>query len=136
MEEGSTFVELLVYLTIVFLILSFILPNSKVWIERVGSIAEINKIRSSIRYARLLSTLRNNRVDVRISKRSVEVVSDKNIVRTSSIDFVRIEGNKYLAFSNGVPYISGTLRFFVGNSFIAKISITPVIGKINLTWKW
>lgn len=135
MKKGGTFIELLVYLAIIFSILLIIFPNLKAWMERVESIAEISRIRSSIRYARLLSTLKKNRTDVHILQGKVEVKSDKNVIKMSPISFVRIKGDKYLAFSNGVPYISGTLKFFVGNSFIAEITVTPVIGKINLAWK-
>lgn len=135
MWKGSTFVEFLIYMTIAFLIFSLTIPNVRAWMERTGSIAEIKGIKNSIRYARFLSFLKNNKVEVHISQKNLKVMLDKKIVKTSPLNFVKIEGNKCFAFSKGVPYISGTLNFFVNNSFVAKISVTPVIGKINLAWK-
>ena len=135
-KSGSTLIELLIYMVVVLLFFSIILPNSRKWMERGISISEVNRVKNSIRYARFLSFLKDGKVEVRIFPKDVKIVSNREIIKESSLNFVRIVGNRYLAFSKGVPYISGTLRFFLGTSFVAEIRVTPVVGKINLAWKW
>lgn len=135
MKNGATLVELMVFIGIVAILLSLAVPVFSDWCYKISVYAEVFKIRSRIRYAKTLSGMNGEHVEVSVSK-EVRILSSKREVYRENLNFVTVSGKNTFAFSDGVPYISGTMRLFSKESLFATITVTPVVGRITLLCGW
>ncbi|BBJ28296.1 hypothetical protein ATHSA_1203 [Athalassotoga saccharophila] len=143
--KGYTLVELIILILILSLLLSIIFPLSKHWIDRIIARAEVNKIVSSIRYAKFLSANLKGKVTVRISK-EIKIITPSGYIdkgRLSLIvpktEMIYKGSNVDLAFSNGIPYypdLTGKVKIYLRNSQIATVVLRPVTGLVRVEWGW
>ncbi|MGC9140091.1 hypothetical protein [Athalassotoga sp.] len=143
--RGYTLVELLILILILSLLLSVIFSLSKNWIDRMIARAEVNRLVSSIRYAKFLSAKSKGKVTVRISK-EIKIITPSDYIdkgKLSLIDpkteMVYKGSNVDLAFSNGIPYypdLTGKVKIYLKNSQIATVVLRPVTGVVRVEWGW
>ncbi len=131
MKAGHTLIELLVYIAIVSLILSFVFPIFNTMTERTLLYEDVKTMKSMIRYARIVSYFKNCRVDVFLATKLVRVMLGKRTLKAYKLN-VDVRGDTHFAFSNGVPYISGETKFSIEGSLPVILTVTPVIGKVNV----
>ncbi len=143
--RGYTLVELLILILILSLSLSVIFPLSRTWVDKIIARSEVNKIVSSIRYAKFLSVKLNGKVTVRISK-EIKIITPSGHIDKGRLNLVipKTEmiykgSNVDLAFSNGIPYypdLTGRVRIYLRNSQIATVVLRPVTGIVRVEWGW
>ncbi|HEU24760.1 MAG TPA: hypothetical protein ENO32_06595 [Mesoaciditoga lauensis] len=136
---------MLILILILSLLLSVIFSLSKNWIDRMIARAEVNRLVSSIRYAKFLSAKSKGKVTVRISK-EIKIITPSGYIdkgKLSLIDpkteMVYKGSNVDLAFSNGIPYypdLTGKVKIYLKNSQIATVVLRPVTGVVRVEWGW
>ncbi len=133
MRAGHTLLELLIYIAIVSISLSLIFPNFNTTIRQALLYEDVKSIKSVIRYARVFSYLKNCEVQVHFTSKRVTVNTlDNGVLKSYDLKIAKIRGDKLFAFSKGTPYIAGSIEFNVRNSVPVILTVTPVVGKINV----
>ncbi len=132
MKTGHTLFELLIYIVIVSLILSLIFPRFNTMVKLVLLYEDVKATKSMIRYARIFSYLKSCKVCVFLTNEHVVVKFGKKTLKKYDLKITKIKGDKCFAFSKGIPYISGKTEFSVGDSFPVVLTVTPVVGRINV----
>ncbi len=132
MKTGHTLFELLIYIVIVSLILSLTFPSFNTMIKQVLLYEDVKTTKSMMRYARIFSYLKSCKVRVFLTSEHVVIMLGKKTLKKYDLKITKIKGDKCFAFSRGVPYISGKTEFSVGDSFPVILTVTPVVGRVNV----
>ena len=137
MRVGHMLFELLIYIVIVSITLSLIFPLFNTMIKKALLYEDVKSTKSMIRYARIFSYLRSCKAHVSLTSKRVVVMLNKKAIREYDLKIANVRGNRHFAFSKGVPYISGKIKFSVGGLSPVILTVTPVIGKVNVKkWEW
>ncbi len=135
MKDGWNFIELLVLMAFLAIFLSIAFPISKRWIDGIIVHSEIQKIVAFVRYTKYLSDNLKDKVMISFSK-DIKIVSSKVSEEKGHLTFVNVGGCQSFAFSNGIPYVSGTMKVYFRGSKIATITVMPVTGLIKVEERW
>lgn len=132
MRSGHTLFELLIYVVIISITLSLIFPFFDTMNKKALLYEDVKSTKSMIRYARIFSYLRKYKVDVFLISKRVMIMVGRKTLKSYELKIVSVRGNTHFAFSKGVPYISGKVEFSVDGLSPVILSVTPVIGKVNV----
>ncbi len=135
MKSGWSFVELLVLMVFLSIFLSIIFPISKRWIDGMIVHSEIKKIVSFVRYTKYLSYTLKDRVTIDFST-GIKILNSKISKEKGNLSFVNVGRCQTFSFSDGVPYVSGTMKVYFRGSKIATITVMPVTGLIKVEEGW
>ncbi len=135
MKSGWNFVELLVLMAFLAIFLSIVFPISKRWIDGMIVHSEIQKIVAFVRYTKYLSHNLKDKVTVNFSK-DIKILNSNVSEEKGHLSFVNVAGCQSFAFSDGVPYVSGTMKVYFRGSKIATITVMPVTGLIKVEERW
>lgn len=145
MNSGYTFVELLIFIVLLSFLFLIIFPLSKNWMDKIMAKSEVEKITSSIRYAKFLSAKLKSKVTVRISQ-NIKIITQNSVIEKGKLNLVvpKTEliyknSNVDFAFSNGIPYypdLTGKIKIYFRNSQIATVILRPVTGILVVEWGW
>ena len=112
--------------------LSLIFPLFNTMIKKALLYEDVESIKSMIRYARIFSYLRDCKIHVSLTSGCALVMLDKKAIKEYDLKIANIIGNRHFAFSKGVPYLSGKVEFSVEGLSPVILTVTPVIGKVNV----
>ncbi len=131
MKNGYTVVELIVYLALVSVFLSLMIPSFWRINEELMFKADMENVQHMIRYARQVSLMKKMKSAIFLSGRKIYVTLNGKKVKERSLSVSSIKGKREFAFSKGIPYKSG--KFFLSfkkEKFL--FTLQPVTGTLKV----
>ncbi len=133
MRKGYSLVELTVYIALIVMFFSLMVPSVEEMRRQLIFSADTESVEHLIRYAREISMIKKMRSVISINDGKICVFANGKKIKSRKLT-CKAEGKRIFAFSNGIPYLSGKLFLELANK---KISITvyPVTGMIKSEWE-
>ncbi|NLL81613.1 MAG: prepilin-type N-terminal cleavage/methylation domain-containing protein [Tissierellia bacterium] len=136
--KGYTLIELMLVFALILVFLSIAIPQVEFW-GRFNEQQQIRQLKRDILYAKTQAIVKGNIHEVSydiinnnyIIKENVNVLKRVNL--ENGLKFVYTSSDTVISFSRtGAPLKSGTIILENKNKKKYTITITPVVGKVNI----
>jgi hypothetical protein len=134
MRKGYSFAELIVYLALLSVFFSILVPALWNFAPDLMFKSDVQDAEHLIKYARQISLLENNKSVFSFEDNKMYVKIGNKIVKERKVRISNVFGKKTFAFSRGIPYESGKI-FLSFKDEKACLTLQPVTGTLKIVWE-